>query len=330
MIEIVNYSPTYEKQHFEFATKLFGKRRKRRNPDYIYWKFRGKPNKELQSFKLAVEKNEIIGQLGLIPCSLKVDTKSIASQWACDLMVDPAYRGKGVAKLLYEAAHQQKPLTLGSNPSPSAEKSMLRSGYKKLRSSSKQFIPIYLGVPLQMKGFPHKFLKSVKNPFLSVYRQSKYRKEFKELDIFNVNHHNLFHMKSDNDLRIQVDESFKNWRFREFKDYYPGVKLFNLVATKTYFSGYYHGNIYFITDLELENSKDFYSIINFILSFLPKKIDRIRFQNNIHSKKIGSKLTTIEYSTKTSIIYYTENQAIEKSIQNQYFYYTHQDSDENI
>ena len=330
MIEIVNYSPTYEKRHFEFATRMFGKRRKRRNPDYIYWKFRGKPGKELPSFKLAIEKGEIIGQLALIPCFLKVGTNSIATQWACDLMVDPAYRGKGVAKLLYEAAHQQKPITLGSDPSPSAEKSMLRSGYKKLKSSTKQFIPIYLGVPLQMKGLPHQFLKSVQNPFLSVYKQNKYKREFQQLDIINENHHELFHMKSDNHLRIQVDESFKNWRFREFKDYYPGVKLFNLTGTKTYFSGYYHGNIYFITDLELDNSKDFYSIVNFILSFLPEKIDRIRFQNNIHSKKLGSQLTTIEYSTKTSIIYYTQDEVLENSIQNKYFYYTHQDSDENI
>jgi hypothetical protein len=181
-----------------------------------------------------------------------------------------------------------------------------------------------------MKGLPYQFLKSVQNPFLSVYRQKKYKREFQQLDIINENHHDLFHMKSDNELRIQVDESFKNWRFREFKDYYPGVKLFNLTGTKTHFSGYYHGHIYFITDLELENSRDFYSIINFILSFLPEKIDRIRFQNNIHSKKLGSQLTTIEYSTKTSIIYYTQDEVLEKSIQNKYFYYTHQDSDENL
>jgi GNAT superfamily N-acetyltransferase len=330
MIEIVNYSPKYEQQHFEFATKLFGKRRKRRNSDYIYWKFRGEPNKELSSFKLALAEGEISGQVGLVPCLLKFENTFNETQWVCDIMVDPNYRGKGVAKQLYDEAHLQKPITLGSDPSPSAEKSLMRSGYKKLESSTKQFIPIYLGVPLQMKGLPYQFLKSVKNPFLSVYRQKKYKREFKQLEILNENHHELFHMQSQNDLRIQVDESFKKWRFKKFKDYYPGVKLFNLVSTKTYFSGYHHGNIYFITDLELENDKDFYAIINFILSFLPEKIDRIRFQNNNHSKKLGSVLTTIEYSTKTSIIYFTEDKALDKSLKGRYFYYTHQDSDENL
>lgn len=330
MIEIVNYSPQYENQHFEFATKMFGKRRKRRNPDYIYWKFRGQYQKELYSFKLALSGGEIVGQLGLVPCSLRLDDKSIDTQWACDLMVDPAHRGKGVAKLLYDAAHRQKPITLGSDPSPSAEKSMLRSGYKKLKSSSKQFIPIYLGVPLQMKGLPHKFLKSVKNPFLSVYGQKKYQREFQELDIIKENHHELFQMKSENDLRIYVNDRFKEWRFQKFKDYYPGVRLYHLSNTRTFFSGYHHGSIYFITDLELEDASHFYSIINFILNLIPKKIERIKFQNNMHSKKLGSRLTTIEYSTKTSVIYYTEDKALKDSMEGRYFYYTFQDSDENI
>ncbi|MBZ9779425.1 GNAT family N-acetyltransferase [Psychroflexus sp. CAK8W] len=330
MIEIVNYSPKYEKQHFEFATKLFGKRRKRRNPDYIYWKFRGEFQKEMTSLKLAIEHNKVIGQVGLIPCSLKIDNSSIDAQWICDIMVDPDFRGKGVANQLYEAAHRQKPITLGSDPSPAATKSMLRAGYKKLESSSKQFIPVYLGVPLQMKGMPYKLLKSVKNPFLSVYGQKKYQNEFKELDIVKENHHELFRMKSDNDLRIYVNDRFKEWRFQRFKDYYPGVRLYNLSNTRTFFSGYYHGSIYFITDLELEEASHFYSIINFILNLIPKKIDRIRFQNNINSSKLGSKLTTIEYSTKTSIIYYTEDKALADLINDRYFYYTFQDSDENI
>ncbi|MFD0933317.1 GNAT family N-acetyltransferase [Psychroflexus salinarum] len=330
MIEIVNYSPKYEKQHFEFATKLFGKRRKRRNPDYIYWKFRGEFQKELTSFKLALSEGKIIGQLGLIPCSLKIVDRSIETQWACDLMVDPAYRGKGVAKQLYASAHEQKLITLGSDPSPSAEKSMLRSGYRKLKSSSKEFIPIYLDVPLRMKKLPYKFVQHVQNPFLGIYKQSKYKQEFKELDIFKVDHHSIFTKRDENSLSISVDDSFKAWRFHSFKDYYPGIKLFNLVLTHTYFSGYHHGNIYFITDLELEKKEHFYSIINFILGFLPNKIDRIRFQNNFDDIQLGHRLTRIVYSIKTSIIYYTEDKTLKEQIDGRYFYYTHQDSDENI
>jgi GNAT superfamily N-acetyltransferase len=330
MIQIVNYSPEYEEQHFEFATKMFGKRRKRRNADYIYWKFRGNQSESLPGLKLAIENGEIIGQLGLLPCLLKVGNESIETQWACDLVVDKAYRGKGVASRLYDVAHKQKRITLGSDPSPSAEKSMLRSGYKKLKSSSKQFIPIYLGVPLQMKGLPHKSLKNVQNPFLGIYNQNKYKRNFESLDIFDIDHDQIFKKREEDNLSILVDESFKNWRFNKFKDYYPGIKLFSLPTTTTFFSGYHHGNIYFITDFYLEKQEHFYSIISFILSFIPKKIDRIRFQNNLNSKKLGSLLTTIEYSTKTSIIYFTEDKNLSDHIMNKSFYYTHQDSDENI
>jgi GNAT superfamily N-acetyltransferase len=330
MIQIVNYSPEYEEQHFEFATKMFGKRRKRRNADYIYWKFRGNQSESLPGLKLAIENGEIIGQLGLIPCLLKVGNESIETQWACDLVVDKAYRGKGVASRLYDVAHKEKRITLGSNPSPSAEKSMLRSGYKKLKSSSKQFIPIYLGVPLQMKGLPHKFLKTVQNPFLGVYKQKKYKRNFESLDIFDIDHDQIFKKREEDNLSILVDESFKNWRFNKFKDYYPGIKLFRLSFTTTFFSGYYHGNIYLITDFHLEKQEHFYSIINFILSFISGNIERIKFQNNLNSKKLGSLLTTIEYSTKTSIIYFTEDKNLSDHIMNKSFYYTHQDSDENI
>ena len=329
-ISIINYSPDLEQQHFEFATKMFGKRRKRRNPDYIYWKFKGESDQELKSFKLAVSNDKVIGQLGLIPCRLRLDNEIVNTQWACDLMVDKEFRGKGVAKLLYQAAHDQKEITLGSDPSPSAKISMIRSGYKKLSSSNKQFIPIYLGVPLKMKGIKIKSLDRVQNPFLNIYRQKKNDRKFEEVDIFKMDHDLIFHRINSNQVAIQIDHHFKKWRFNAFKDYYPGVKLYNLRETETYFSGYYHGNMYFITDIYLSNKDDFSAIINFILKLIPKKIERIRFLNNIDENILGSRLTTIKYRTVTSIIYYTENKMIEDKMKDKYFYYTHQDSDENV
>ncbi len=329
-VVIKNYGPALEKKHYEFATKMYGKRRKRRNPDYLYWKFRGQPNTELPSLKLALIGNEVVGQLGLIPCKLNIGNEIIDTQWACDLIVDLDYRGKGIAKLLYDAAHQQKEITLGSDPSPSAEISMLRAGYKKLKSSNKQFIPIYLGLPLRMKGIKVKALDKLRNPFLKTYSKSKYKKHFKEINIINTNHKITFKLDRTNQVFIERDLSFKTWRFSPFKDYYPGVKMFNLNDTKTYYSGYYLGDIYFITDFFLEKENHFQNIINHILGYIPKNIERIRFQNNTNDNLLGSKLTTIKYRTYTSIIYYTKNSEIENKIGDKYFYYTHHDTDENI
>jgi GNAT superfamily N-acetyltransferase len=329
-VYIVNYGPEYAERHFAFATKMFGDRRKRRNADYLYWKFRGKQNQELSSFKLAIIDGMIVGQFGQIPVEVNVDNQIIDAQWACDLVVDPDYRGKGVAKLLYDAAHKNKKLTLGSNPSPAAEISMLRSGYKKLKSSNKQFIPLNLGLPLRMKGVKVDFLDDVKNPFLKMYAAKKYSRKFKELDILKENHQELFQLNTKDQVFINRSEDFKEWRLTSFKDYYPDVKLYNLVNTKTYYSGYYNGKIYFITDLYLDNEADFSSVINHILGYIPHDAGRIRFQNNSNGKVLGSKLTTIKYGTETSIIYFTENKEIDNLLKDKYFYYTHQDSDENI
>ena len=329
-VEIVNYSPEYEDKHFDFATKMFGNRRKRRNADYLYWKFRGEQNQELKSFKIAMIDGVIVGQFGLIPVEVNAGNQIIDAQWACDLVVDPEYRGKGIAKLLYQAAHDEKELTLGSDPSPAAEISMLRAGYRKLKSSNKQFIPLNLGLPLRMKGISINFLDTIKNPFLKIYSAKKFKREFKELDILKEDHEELFQLSDKDQVFIDRSEGFKKWRFTQFKDYYPGVKLYRLANSKTHYSGYHHGDIYFITDIFLEKENDFYFIINHILKYIPTNIERIRFLNNSSNKILGSKLTTIKYGTETSIIYFTENKEIDNLLKDRYFYYTHQDSDENI
>ena len=329
-VEIVNYSPEFEERHYEFATKMFGNRRKRRNPDYIYWKFRGEQGHVLNSFKIALINGEVVGQLGVIPCKINLQDEVVDSQWACDLVVDPDYRGKGVAKLLYEAVHRQKPITLGSDPSPSAEISMLRAGYKKLKSSNKQFIPIYLGLPFRMKGINLKFLDTVRNPFLKMFTSTKHKRKFEEINIIETNHHEVFQLEKEHQIFIDRNIDFKNWRCRSFKDYYPGLRLYRLEKTSTYYSGYYHGNIYFITDFYLEQSTHFNFIINNILGYIPRNIERIRFLNNSSNELLGSALNTIKYRTETSIIYFTNDVELDQKINDRYFYYTHQDSDENI
>lgn len=49
-IRIENYAPKWEASHIEFAKEYFNGRRKRINPEYIYWKCRGEEGKELPSF----------------------------------------------------------------------------------------------------------------------------------------------------------------------------------------------------------------------------------------------------------------------------------------
>lgn len=332
MIEIHNYSPAFEQAHYLFATKMFGERRKRRNPDYIYWKFRGVQGEELKSFKLALIGNKVIGQFGVIPCDLRIDDDDIVNaQWACDLMVDEDYRGKGVAALLYEAAHKERIITLGSNPSPAAEFSMLKNGYRKLKSSEAYFIPIYLGLPLKMKGYNAKFFNGLKNPFLKFYEKASILNSFEEIDIYKLHHNKLFKRSLNDMLSIHIDNEFKKWRFNSFKDYYPGVSAYKLKDRETYFTGYFNGKTYFITDCDVQEVIDYKLIIAFILKMNKKNdLELIRFMNNKIKPFNELKLISIKYSTPNSIIYFTRNNSIIKNIEGRKFYYTYQDSDENI
>ena len=116
-IQIVEYSDKWEEEHLRFARKYWKKKR-RAIPEYIYWKFRGKADEQLPSLILAVKNNTVIGQIGLIPFDLTYKNKRIAAQWRCDLMVDKEYRGKNVAKKLYQVMEQNGRISLSVNPSP--------------------------------------------------------------------------------------------------------------------------------------------------------------------------------------------------------------------
>ncbi|MDP2159174.1 MAG: GNAT family N-acetyltransferase, partial [Flavobacterium sp.] len=187
MIEIVPYGPKWEQAHIAFASKYWTKSR-RKIPDYIYWKFRGRPNQEITSFLLAVENNEVIGQLGLIPVNVRVVDELYEAQWACDLMVDTSYRGKGVAKMLYDEAHKQKELTIGSDPSPAASASMQKNGYLLMTASWKCFFPLNLNEITKLKGINQRFLNVIPNPFLLKYY------------IWNILHPNTFESITLNDF----------------------------------------------------------------------------------------------------------------------------------
>jgi len=58
MIEIKPYAPDLEQKHIDFASKYWTKLR-RKTPEYIYWKFRGKHGRTLPSFILDVINDEL-------------------------------------------------------------------------------------------------------------------------------------------------------------------------------------------------------------------------------------------------------------------------------
>jgi|SRR5690554_5404568 len=327
MIEIKCYSKEFEEAHIEFAKKYWKKKR-RLTPEYIYWKFSGSPEKVLRSFILAFDGDKVVGQFGLIPCQVKIGGIKYDAQWACDLMVDSNYRGKGVANKLYDFAHKNKVITLGSNPSPAAEKSMVRKGYVSLEGPRKFIYPFKIGEAFKLKGINNRLLNKISNPFVAllyVFKNKSYTPisttRYAELIDNSVNEH----------LHCVYDSSFYKWRFSKFKSYYPGNDCYEK-DINNHFSGFFVNGIYYLNDFKVSGLLSFLKLISFIFfEYKEKSIKRIKFVcMSTGISLIIPFLGFVGFRTLTSVILYTENEEVKTKIQNKKFNYTYHDSDENI
>ena len=331
MIEIKKYNPDLEQAHIDFASKYWTKSR-RKIPEYIYWKFRRKNEEDLSSFLLAVKEGVVIGQLGLIPSDVYVDGKIYQSQWACDLMVDNAYRGSGIAKLLYEFAHKQKEITFGSDPSPAAYKSMTKSGYHTIKASWKLLFSVNIGGILKLKSINIPFFNYVPNIFLLFFLfWNAIRKQlFKKISKEQYQLINDIKNESEYVSTVQND-NFISWRHNSFKHYYIGIESF-VNKKGTSFSGFYVDNSYYITNFKITNLYGFFDVISQIIDQYRKEgLQTIRLFCN--DEKLSKQLPFfgfIKFRTRSKVIFYTDNKDLIKAISSKKFYYTYSDSDENI
>lgn len=327
-IKIVPYANEVEEKHIEFASKHWNKKR-RLDPEYIRWKFRMDEKGIKYSFILAIDiiSGKIVGQLGVIPCYVSILDKIHTGQWACDLLVDQEYRGMGIAQKMYDFAHHNCEITLGSNPSPLASISMKNKGYKSIKGSFKFFFAKNLKEILLLKKIKIRFSEYLLNPFLFLlniirfFRKSRFKKctieDYKKLKTIQL--HNL--KKS----YIVFDDSFIKWRFFPFHKYYLGIDTYKS-KSGSFFSGYYVNGIYYINDFSIKTIFEFIDIMNYIIS-KHNHFKKIFFHSNfIKQTKYFPFLGCIKFRTQTEIIYYSND----KNIKLDNFYYTYHDSDSNI
>ena len=128
-LEIAPYDDALAPAHARFAERMWPTKRRRREPRFNRWKFRGPESGPVPGFLLAHRDGEVVGQLGLIPAVLAVDEQRVPCQWFCDIMVDPAARGQGVAARMYAVAMSRGMVSLGSNASRAADITMQRVGF---------------------------------------------------------------------------------------------------------------------------------------------------------------------------------------------------------
>jgi hypothetical protein len=235
-IRIVQYSNYWAPKHEHFVRKHWNKVR-RRSEEYIYWKFRGKEGQDLKGFILAIDKNDnVVGQLGLVPATLWYAGQKLQAQWFCDLMFDVELRGKGLAKKLYDYAFSYNCVSLGSDPSPAARYSMIRSGFSEVDAEHRFIIPVSLGKTLALKFPIARVFAPIQNPALSLKSLTKSKEFYFESGVEDLMKIRMNSKMGSAQARILHDHAFMSWRYQPFENWYRPPQIFIGVDKKSYFT----------------------------------------------------------------------------------------------
>jgi len=330
-IRLEKYSSKLASAHKEFVISTFGNRRKRMNVDYLMWKFGCKVGTESDNFILAFDGEKVIGQIGYIPCKLKVNSRDIEAHWAGNLMVHPEYRGQGVAQMLYSYGTKRK-LTLGSDPSPMAAKSMERFRFKAITSNHKHFFPSTVSVILSKKKFHVKnWIGHLQWPF--ILKHNKCTADYKPVDLkqYLTCYQNLISER--NEVRVIHDIDFWNWRGNSFKDYRAPTVFFSenhsfccaILYTRTQL---------IVEDIVVKCKKSYVKCLSFLvkLMLLHNKAEIKMTSHDKYSCSVLARNGFIKYRTPTRIIFYDpdNNPEIITALSTSNFRYTLCDSDENL
>lgn len=177
---------------------------------------------------LALSGKKVIGQLGLIPVKVKYGADKYDAQWACDLMVDPDYRKKGIGRLLFDEGLRRDVITLGNNPSPAAESVMMKRGFKRIESGKAMIFPINTVHLLKwaMKG-KFQFAVPLLGKFVQPYFASRLKKAKKMKSSFRkCKWEDLIELISVTQGKIRNplichDNEFLSWRAKGIERFSP-------------------------------------------------------------------------------------------------------------
>jgi GNAT superfamily N-acetyltransferase len=332
---IFAYSDRWVSGHWAFAEKMWPDKLRRRNEAYNRWKFKGPDHGDVNGLLLAVVDGKVVGQLGLIPDRLWVDGKIYDAQWACDLMVDDDYRQMGLGSMLFAVAMDRGLVTLGSQPSPLAEITMSRIGFKPLIGPAKMFLPLDISVLIgwKLRGtlkslvpFISKMIQPINNfRIKALVRRKSGDTRFGGLQ--DVAPLVIQQQSTQKEPHILHDKEFLTWRYAE--PYKPSIKTILgpeggyaiCEATSQYF---------YVYDWHAANKEQalalFPSIIHQAKESISKNI--LVFANSHLEKKLLKQQGFFQLGKKPANIIYHSDDAILEGYKN--IHYCIYDSDGNL
>jgi hypothetical protein len=234
-VAIVPYSERYREAHQTFAMKMWPRTRRRHEEKYLRWKFRGPINGELEGLLLAVMNDTVAGQLGLIPVKIRVGSQNLNAQWACNLVVDPVARRKGIGSKLYKAATAGNKVSLGSNPTVASDAVATQVGFREIQGPRVMVLPVKLNhvlswkVPDKMK-FLIPFLSQIGRPIMA-WRSRELRKSGRQNIIKRCSWHELVPLIEQRQKLLSCphvihDLAFLQWRCSGLPGFAPKLYAF--------------------------------------------------------------------------------------------------------
>jgi GNAT superfamily N-acetyltransferase len=120
---------------------MFGSRGPQLDERHFAWLFENNPCNDTAGGQLWVyaDGEEIVGQQAGIPFEFKVNDRFYRASWAIDLMVQPAYRLRGIGPVLSEVYTECNDITIGIGLTELAYKAFSNAGWTDLGS-----IPLFV------------------------------------------------------------------------------------------------------------------------------------------------------------------------------------------
>lgn len=284
---------------------------------------------------LAISKDKVIGQLGLIPVKLKLGKEIYDAQWACDLMISPDYRKSGIASKLFEVAKNRNAITLGNNASPDADKLMLKWGFKPIASGKNMVFPlnaehILKWVTPQRLNFSIPVIKKFVQPYFS-YKTNKLKEKKSNFEICEWEDVSaLIKQRQDENPNPQIlhDEEFLKWRATGLEKFSPKINAAkssdgNYVLHSA-FNPYYD-----LYDWYCRNFEGLKNMIALVIKLaIESKMQTLQLiANNSMEETWLKKLGFLKARRMERIIHYSKNNLLNKADK---FYFTLYDTDLNL
>ena len=123
-----------------FQARLFGRDSRQADPAWIRWAAENPETDSEQPPVLICRRDgAIVGSQSSVPFRLREEGAIVRALWAIDLMVDPAWRLRGVGPALTETLTSRPALVAGLGISEAARRTFVRSGWRDLGE-----LPIYI------------------------------------------------------------------------------------------------------------------------------------------------------------------------------------------